>query len=144
MSRSSKVGFLPKYYEVGHKKPPRQSQFVKGKSGNPKGRPKSKQYATVDMILAQEFQSLITVTVGGRKKSMTTAEALVKTFIQQALKGDKSTQKEILQKLSNLPAPPDEKTWIYRVGPEQEKIFDTFLKEAEEYRQETREDSENN
>jgi Family of unknown function (DUF5681) len=103
-----------------------------------------KKYATIDTLFAEEGQRRMTVTVGGRKRSITMAEAVIKIAYQQALKGDKTMLKEVLQKLANLPAPPDENTWIYRISPKQEEIFDAVLKDAEEFRRETNEGSEDN
>ena len=33
-------------YEVGYGKPPRETRFVKGRSGNPRGRPRARRAST--------------------------------------------------------------------------------------------------
>ena len=56
-------------YPVGYKKPPCQTQFKPGRSGNAKGRPKgSKNFATV---FADELGAPIEVTEHGRRKRIT-------------------------------------------------------------------------
>ncbi|MGD0275716.1 MAG: DUF5681 domain-containing protein [Syntrophales bacterium] len=36
---TKKINLTPKEYEVGFRKPPKQTRFAKGQSGNPHGRP---------------------------------------------------------------------------------------------------------
>ncbi len=73
-------------YEIGYKRPPKSAQFAKGKSGNPKGRPKgSKNFLTV---LEKELGQSISVNENGRKKKMTRLEAMVKRLVGAALQGD--------------------------------------------------------
>ncbi|NBU69964.1 MAG: hypothetical protein EBS53_00720 [Bacteroidetes bacterium] len=71
---------------VGYKKPPVATQFAKGKSGNPKGRPKgSKNLRT---ILTQELSEKITVHENGRSRRFTMQEVMIKQAVQKAVKGD--------------------------------------------------------
>jgi hypothetical protein len=82
-------------YEVGYGKPPKEMQFVRGKSGNPKGRPKgSRNLATSFMEIGREQ---ITVTEGGRTRTMTKAEAVVHQLTNKAASGDPRARREYFQ-----------------------------------------------
>ena len=68
-------------YKVGYRRPPRQWQFKKGRSGNRRGRPISKPTAN-DMILAMA-EDKVSVVEGGKMKKMSN---LSLTFSQMSLK----------------------------------------------------------
>ena len=73
-------------YEVGFGKPPKHSRFVKGRSGNSKGRPKgSKNLATIFEKVGRER---ITVTENGRSRKLTKKEAIVLQLTNKSVSGD--------------------------------------------------------
>ena len=78
-----------KGYKVGYTKPPQQNKFVKGKSGNPKGRPKGS--ANLSTLLKKSSRRRVNVVVNGRKKSVTLLEACVLQLTQKAMAGDVKT-----------------------------------------------------
>lgn len=82
-------------YEVGYGKPPRQSRFQPGKSGNPKGRPKNaKGFKTI--IRAAMLQK-VRVRSGGKERTISRAEALVMKVVELASKDNfKATEKLLI------------------------------------------------
>ncbi len=73
-------------YEIGYKRPPINNQFKKGKSGNPRGRPKgSKNFLT---MLEHELEQTIVVNENGKKKTITRMQAMVKRMVADALQGN--------------------------------------------------------
>ena len=72
--------------KTGYKQPPVGSQFKKGKSGNPKGRPKGTRNFKTDLkaTLAQPVQ----IAEGGRSRSISTQQAGLQRLREKALKGD--------------------------------------------------------
>ncbi|QTD46350.1 DUF5681 domain-containing protein [Ottowia testudinis] len=92
-------------YEIGYRRPPKDSQFQKGKSGNPKGRPKgSKNFLT---LLTKELDQKITVNENGRKKTITRQHAIVKRMVSGALSGDSKatlTLLDVLKRTGGLDA----------------------------------------
>jgi replication-associated recombination protein RarA len=76
-------------YEIGYKRPPKSGRFSKGKSGNPKGRPKgSNNFIT---ILEKELGQSISVNENGKKKTVTRLQAMVKRIVAGALQGDQKS-----------------------------------------------------
>lgn len=93
-------------YEVGHCKPPKHSQFQKGKSGNPKGRPKGAKSAST--IARELFLKPVTVIANGKPKKMPVFAALVAKLISAAMNGDLKAMKlalDVYAKCGNISDP---------------------------------------
>jgi hypothetical protein len=76
----------PKDYQIGYGKPPKNSRFRKGRSGNPKGRPNGARSLKTD--LATELGKRIDVREGERRHRVSKQEALIKRLIEKGLSGD--------------------------------------------------------
>ena len=64
---------------------PNDGKFQKGKSGNPSGRPKGAR--NMKTLVARELSSPITISEDGKKKRVRRSEALVKSMVNDALRG---------------------------------------------------------
>jgi len=80
--------------KVGYKCPPKHTQFQKGRSGNPRGRPKkvTEEKHPGDIQLRDDFLGLavqdIKVTLNGKQKTMTAMEGIYQKQLLKALAGD--------------------------------------------------------
>ena len=73
-------------YDVGFGKPPKTSRFKKGKSGNPKGRPKGSRNIKTD--LTDALNQKVSIQEGGSVKKVSKRKAIVLAQIAKAMKGD--------------------------------------------------------
>lgn len=73
-------------YNVGYGKPPNEYRFKKGRSGNPKGRPKSKKKGAVDIggFLCEPIRAKLS----GRSREISIFEASLRTLAKKALDGN--------------------------------------------------------
>lgn len=73
-------------YEIGYRKPPKSTRFQKGKSGNPKGRPKGSR--TINALLERALDAPVTIIDAGRAITIEQRAALFKALVARAIKGD--------------------------------------------------------
>lgn len=83
--------------KVGYGRPPKHTQFKPGQSGNRRGRPKASK--NVDAILEKELDEVVTLREGGRPIRITKRQALIKQFVNSAIKGSPKAQQMMLAHL---------------------------------------------
>lgn len=87
--------------EVGYGQPPKATRFQKGRSGNPKGRPRNRHRdIPYDRLLGQ----MVTVREDGRERRVTAAEAFILQLTKKGLEGDSASARASLAAIENARA----------------------------------------
>lgn len=84
-----------KVYEVGYRKPPKHTQFKKGQSGNPSGKPKK--ILSEDEIVLRELNARVPITEGGKQKRMAKMEIVLKRQVNLAMQGDPKAVRFVME-----------------------------------------------
>ena len=82
-------------YEVGYKRPPKSGQFKPGQSGNPSGRHPAPR--TPPEIIDHTLNRMVTVTIDGRRRKMTTFHAFWMQLMEAAARGDARARRDLLE-----------------------------------------------
>ena len=81
--------------DVGFKRPPKATQFKKGRSGNPRGRPRGTRNFKTD--LKETLSRPVQVTEAGRSRSISTQRAGLERLREKALRGDQRALDRMLE-----------------------------------------------
>jgi hypothetical protein len=95
-------------YAVGYGKPPKATQFKKGQSGNPRGRPKDT--PNVATILTKALSQRVTITENGVKRSVSKLEIVLLQQVNKAATGDLRSTQLILGYIQSILPPPQAET----------------------------------
>jgi Family of unknown function (DUF5681) len=111
-------------YPIGYGKPPKETRFQKGKSGNPKGRPKgSLNMATLFHRIVSER---VSVTEGNRQKTMSRGEVILHQMCNKAAAGDARARHHFLGCLQTFRSDEDAGELTERQTSER-KLFQNFV-----------------
>jgi hypothetical protein len=103
---STKSASVNPDYAVGYGKPPKATRFPPGQSGNPKGRRKgTRNFGT---HLRAELAERITVQEGGKTKQIDKLLAMIKSAINNSIKGNPRALREVLTMMEKAGLPFEE------------------------------------
>lgn len=105
--------------KTGYGRPPKHSRFEKGKSGNPKGRPKGgKNFSTV---MQDELNEKVTVNIGNARQRLTKLQVVIKRQSAKAMQGDPKAAAIILAQALRLDADKADETPA--LGPDVDELI---------------------
>ena len=81
-------------YEVGYRKPPKRTQFKKGQSGNPAGRPPRSR--NMKRLMDELLDETVEVTENGKPLILSKREALLRRLYADAIRGDAQAMRQLL------------------------------------------------
>lgn len=92
-----------KGYKVGYRKPPKHTQFQKGRSGKPSGRPKREKLSRFliveddfDEMAIKEWLRLIKVNINVDTITIPQGEMIMRRMVEKAMKGDVRCMNKII------------------------------------------------
>lgn len=88
--------------KVGPGKPPRRTQFKKGQSGNPGGRPKGSR--NLDKLIMEAAERRIPVNIDGKLRRISMVQASVWNLAIQAARGDQRATAAFLDRIEEIQA----------------------------------------
>src|SRR5499427_8790185 len=89
-------------YEVGYRKPPRHTQFQKGQSGNPGGRPRWSSARRLEELALYEAYRTTIVMEDGHATPMPAIQAVLRRQLECAASGNVRAQRDILAMIRDI------------------------------------------
>jgi hypothetical protein len=119
------MSWKDKEYDVGFCKPPNSGQFKKGKSGNPKGRPKGTRNFSTD--LDEVLSGKVTVVENGTRKKVSVQMATIKRLGEKALMGDLKSMVLLLGLAEQSANAKEAQSAEKAIGASDQQIIDNFI-----------------
>jgi hypothetical protein len=118
-------------YEVGYGKPPRHTQFKKGRSGNPRGRRPRRPYEELEFPLRTMMMEPVVVSLNGRKRRVPRYEVVMLSIVNNAMAGDYRCQKLLVDICGGFTG--FRREWRQEKSKADEAYINKVIKEAEEW-----------
>jgi hypothetical protein len=113
-------------YKVGYRHPPKATQFPRGTSGNPKGRPKGSR--SVGAVLRDILKQRVAVNENGKTRRLPALEVMLRRLANDAMRNDKTSLKFMLALVDRYGQSPETELQVDELLAEDQAILDKFLK----------------
>ena len=110
----------------GYKRPPKDHQFKRGTSGNPRGRPKGSRNLKTD--LTKLLNKRITIREDGNVRHISRQEAMLLGLFNKAIRGDAKAATTIVTMLMKLDPPSEKREEPSALAGSDKAIIDDFLR----------------
>jgi Family of unknown function (DUF5681) len=114
-------------YVVGYRRPPKATQFMAGKSGNPKGRPKGSR--SVGAVLQDIIRQKIAVTDYGKTRRIPALEVMLRRLVNDAMRSDPRAVKLLLSLVDRYAESPETTPRLGEMLAEDRAILAQYLQE---------------
>ena len=84
-------------YKVGYRNPPRHTQFRKGRSGNPGGRPRRDEAERLKAITLEEAYRGVLIKENGVMTPVLAIQAVMRRQVELAMEGNVHAQRDLLR-----------------------------------------------
>jgi hypothetical protein len=118
----------PSAYDVGYRRPPKATQFEKGISGNPRGRPKGSR--TVGAVLQDILRQKIAVTENGKTRRLPALEVILRRLANDAMRSEPRALKLLLALYDRYGESPETDLRLGEVLAEDREILAQFLQQS--------------
>jgi len=89
-------------YEVGYGRPPVQTRFRRGASGNPGGRPRGRTHGRVEALILKEAYRPVSIKEGGKVIRLPALQVVLRSQVATAVKGSGPAQRDIIQRVQGI------------------------------------------
>ena len=113
----------PRDYQVGYGRPPRHTRFEKGRSGNPRGRPRESK--NLPALLTEALNKRVIVAENEGRRKVTKREAIITQLVNRSAKADLRPIKillDIIQDIESRTEPVSAETVAF--GPADKKVIE--------------------
>jgi Family of unknown function (DUF5681) len=117
----------PADYAVGYQRPPKETQFTAGKSGNSRGRPKGSR--PVGAVLQEIIQQRVSVTENGKTRRIPVLEVMLRRLANDAMRSDKGAIKLLLSLVDRYAESPETALQLREMLAEDQAILAEYLRE---------------
>jgi hypothetical protein len=104
MSAKKKKAPVQDSTPVGYSKPPVHSRFRKGQSGNPTGKRRRGEAERAEVLIREEAYRLLTVREGDKVTRVPALQAVFRSQIASAAKGNVSAQRAVVKVVQDIEA----------------------------------------